>query len=428
MAEFQRFSGLIASLILGLSFGSVSFAEQAPQQVEEQVAEQADIPDITAPSLAPKPPSMIDLSYINQRVERLMEEDQMVGFALAVIDRGEVKLVEGYGETFPGGPAVDKDTVFRWASLSKGMAGTLAGILKERGELDLDAPLSKFNTSLKLPKAGLSKLNVGDVLSHQLGIVPNAYDTRLEDGVDPKVIRKDLGKLKYICTPGECHSYQNVAFDTITEIVADVTGKKYHDLVTQHVFAPLDMRTASLTRKDLKRTGNWARPFGYSRGLSMVRPVDLNDNYYNVPAAGGMNSSIEDLAKYMKAQMGLVPDAIPESVLEEVHAPKTATWKERNRMRRKSSHVTHADYALGWRIYDYAGRKLVGHRGAVKGYRAMILFDPELDTGIAALWNSSTNKPVGLQFEVMDMAYGFERQKWMKLTSDESEPIRSGGD
>lgn len=382
---------------------------------------------ISAPSIAPPPPPLLDLNYIEKRAKSLMEEDQMIGFALAVVDRGEITLAKGYGKQYPGGPAVDKDTVFRWASLSKGMAGTLAGILDEKGSLDLAAPLSSFDTTLKLPKSGLSKLNVEDVLSHQLGIVPNAYDTRLEDGVDPKVIRKDLGKLNYICTPGDCHSYQNVAFDTISEIVADVTGKKYKDLVTEHIFAPLEMKSASLTRQDLKSTGNWARPFGYSRGISMMRPVELNDNYYKVPAAGGMNSSIEDLARYMQAQMGLMPDVVPENVLDEIHAPRTPTWKERNRMKRQSSHITHAEYALGWRVYDYAGRKLIGHRGAVKGYRAMILFDPELDTGMAALWNTSSSKPVGLQFELMDMAYGLERRKWMKLTSDESDPISAGG-
>ncbi len=386
-------------------------------------------PNISAPSLAPPAPApVLDLAYIDQRAEKLMQEDQMIGFALAVVEKGEISFVKGYGKTYPGGPAVDKDTVFRWASLSKGMAGTLAGVLNKNGALDLKAPISDFHTSLRLPKNGLSTLKVEDILSHQLGIVPNAYDTRLEDGVDPKIIRKDLGKLTNICTPGECHSYQNVAFDTISEVMAEATGKDYKDLVTEYIFAPLNMRSASLTKDDLKRTGNWARPFGYSSGISMMRPVELNDNYYKVPAAGGMNSSIEDLAQYMRAQMGLVPEVLPEDVLQEIHTPRTPTWKERNRMRRKSSHVTHADYALGWRVYDYAGHKLIGHRGAVRGYRAMILFDPVLDTGIVAMWNSTSSKPVGLQFELMDMAYGFERTKWMQLTSDESEPIRHGGD
>ena len=35
-----------------------------------------------------------------------------------------------------------------------------------------------------------------------------------------------------------------------------------------------------------------------------------------------------------------------------------------------------ASYGLGWRIYDYAGHKVVGHHGGVTGYRSLIMFDP----------------------------------------------------
>jgi beta-lactamase class C len=218
-----------------------------------------------------------------------------------------------------------------------------------------------------------------------------------------------------------------VAFDAFSEITQKVDGQNYGEAVKERILDPLGMTSASLTRKELKASGNYARPFGYSRGLGMVKPVGLNDNYYRVPAAGGMNSSIRDLAKYMKAQMGLAPDVISEEVLDQVHAPQIATWRERNRMRRRSEHVKHADYAMGWRTYDYAGHKLVGHRGAVRGYRAMILFDPKTDTGIAAMWNSETNKPVNLQYEVMDMALGLGQNKRMHLAADNDDKMSRGG-
>ncbi|MFC7292503.1 serine hydrolase domain-containing protein [Hirschia litorea] len=428
MSRLGDISAFVSRVVLftavGVSFAIAGEADDGIETPSKPVA----TGELSAPTLAPRPPSLIDLNYVNARVEDLMKEDQMVGFAIAIVDRGEMSFVKGYGNVFPGGPQVNKDTVFRWASLSKGMAGTLAGILDNRGQMDLKAPVSNYKTTLRLPANGTAKVKVEDLLSHQLGIVPNAYDTRLEDGVDPQIIRKDLGKLKNICPPADCHSYQNVAFDAISEIAADVTGKSYQELVTENILQPLGMTSASLTREELIQSGNYAFPFGYSRGISMVAPVELNDNYYKVPAAGGMNSSIEDLARYMQAQMGLAPNVLPPEVLDKIHAPKAATWKERNRMRRQSSHITHADYALGWRVYDYEGRKLVGHRGAVRGYRAMILFDPELDTGIAALWNSSTSMPVGLQFEVMDMAYGLEPQKWMKLSSQGEDELTTSGD
>ena len=77
-------------------------------------------------------------------------------------------------------------------------------------------------------------------------------------------------------------------------------------------------------------------------------------------------------------------------------------------------------YGLGWRSYDYAGHRLIGHRGGVDGYRALILFDPDAKTGIVAMWNSNTGKPHGLQFEAMDLFYGLEYRDWMRLDEEQA--------
>jgi beta-lactamase class C len=45
----------------------------------------------------------------------------------------------------------------------------------------------------------------------------------------------------------------------------------------------------------------------------------------------------------------------------------------------------------------------------------MILFDPERDSGVVALWNSNSRKPVGIQFVVMDMVYGLAPVDWLGL-------------
>ena len=84
--------------------------------------------------------------------------------------------------------------------------------------------------------------------------------------------------------------------------------------------------------------------------------------------------------------------------------------------------VRDARYALGWRVYKYgeAGNRVVGHRGAVEGYRSYILFDPDRDTGVVILWNSSSRRPNGIGFEVMDMAYNLPFHDWMDLGTSAS--------
>jgi beta-lactamase class C len=84
-------------------------------------------------------------------------------------------------------------------------------------------------------------------------------------------------------------------------------------------------------------------------------------------------------------------------------------------MRKFRERLSHSSYGLGWRIYDYAGHKVVGHRGGVKGYRSLIMFDPVRKTGVAALWNASSNKPSGVEFEVLDMLYKLPAKDWMQL-------------
>jgi beta-lactamase class C len=92
--------------------------------------------------------------------------------------------------------------------------------------------------------------------------------------------------------------------------------------------------------------------------------------------------------------------------------------------------VRTAQYGLGWRIYDYAGHRVIAHRGGLKGYRSLIMFDPALKSGVVALWNSSTNQPGGIEFEVMDMIYHLPPRDWMgvdaRQTPEQPEPEGDG--
>ncbi|MEQ3747347.1 MAG: serine hydrolase domain-containing protein [Henriciella sp.] len=360
----------------------------------------------------------VDTEQLDRRLNKLVQRGNMVGLAVAVIEDGEITFAQGYGETHRGGAAVSTDTVFRWASLSKGVASTMTVKLVSDGKLSLSDTLSKFATSIRLPKMAERKGTVDNLLSHMVGIVPNAYDLRLEGGADPIAIRRSLAKLKAMCPVGECHTYQNVAFDAVSEIVQDVEGKPFTEAVEEYLFQPLQMFSASYGRDALQGSFSWARPHRKRRAdiLPVLKSVKVP--YYKVPAAGGANGSILDLAKFAKAQMGLNPEVLDQDDLDELHTPRVYTRREQSGMsRRYGGQVRDARYALGWRVYKYgkAGHRVVGHRGAVEGYRSLILFDPERDTGVVALWNSNAREPVGVQFEVMDMVYGLPAQDWMKI-------------
>ena len=355
----------------------------------------------------------IDYGAFDQRLQRMIREPSMVGMAVGIVENGRITFLNGYGETLAGsGDRVTPLTVFRWASVSKGVAGTMAAKLAEMGKLDLDAPIARYAPSLKLPGGNENRATLRDVLSHRLGLYRNAYDDRLEGGEDPRQIRQELASLAQLCPPGTCWSYQNVAFDSASEAVSKAMGEPYQQGVPDLLFKPIGMSSASVTRAGLESSPSWARPHAVGR-----RPLPMSDAYYRVPAAGGINSNIKDMALWMIAQMGLMPDVLDQKVLDEIHAPLVATPSERGRLRKFAERLHDPFYGFGWRSYDYAGHHIIGHRGGINGYRSLILFDPKLKSGVVALWNSNSSQPAALEFEVMDMLYHLDFRDWMELDS-----------
>lgn len=354
----------------------------------------------------------VDYALLDERMEALVKKPFMVGLAVGVVENGRITFLRGYGRTLAGSDeSVTPETVFRWASLSKGVAATMVAKLAEQGKVDLNAPISTYKTSLRLPASAEYRASVIDLLSHRLGLYHNAYDPKLESGEDPRVLRASLAQLDLVCQPGTCWDYQNVAYDTASEIVSDVTGQPYQTAVTRRLFDPIGMTSASVTREGLESSPSWARP--HSTG---GRPLEVSDSYYRIPAAGGVNSNIKDLALWMLAQMGEMPDVISANELKVLHARFVKTANERGRLHMPPGEpLEGAWYGLGWRSYDYAGHVLVGHRGGVDGYRSLILFDPAKKSGVVALWNSNTNQPGGLEFEVMDQIYHRPFHDWLHI-------------
>jgi beta-lactamase class C len=336
----------------------------------------------------------------------------MVGLAVGAVERGQLRFVRGYGVTQAGtSDPVTPDTVFRWASLSKGVASALVMQLAQEGRLTLDTPVASLGTTLTVP-GDAARATVADLLSHRLGLTHNAWDDRLEAGEDPKFLRANLGTLPSACPPGTCHAYQNVAFDAASEIVEHLTGQTYAEAARQRIFAPLGMTSATIGRAGLQAAASWARPHHYRK-----TPAVVEDNYYRVPAAGGVNASIKDLTRWMQAQMGEAPNVLPPPVLAAMHEDRVATPP---RVRPGPSDPKDNEYGLGWRSFTYDGHRLVGHRGSVDGYASLILFDPADQSGIVMLWNANYFRPARLEYEFFDMLYGLPFTDRLQLETTRS--------
>ena len=370
------------------------------------------------PPVVTSGPSNLDFARLEARIGRLMQEESMVGFAIGIVENGQIRFVRGFGTTASNNQdRVSENTVFRWASLSKGVAADMVALLASRGQLSLNDPINRYSSSLRLPGGNEARATVTDLLSHRLGIHGHAHDARLESGHDPRHLRGLLAFLPQQCSPGDCHSYQNVGYDAATDIIERLTGKPFEQALKENLFMPLGMSNASATRQGLMSAASWARPHRRGRGS---RPEDVLEPYYRVPSAGGVNGSIMDLTLWMRAQMGLAPQVLPPDALTAVQTPVVNTPGETRRRRKFLERTPSSAYGLGWRVFNYAGNKVVGHHGGVRGYRSLILFDPARKSGVVALWNSGTAKPNGIEYEVMDMFYGLPFRDWLGLDSAEA--------
>ena len=355
--------------------------------------------------------AQVDTAEIDRRAALLMNQLEMAGLSVAVVEGGKITFAKGYGERLrDSGQMVTADTVFRWASVSKGVAANTLLSLVEEGGFDLSDSAEELAPSLDLPGPQSEQVNLVHLLSHQTGIVRNAYDTRIEGGRAAKPTRTALANLELMCAPGTCHTYQNVAYDASAEIIERQAGLPYKTVVQSRVFDPLGMKTASMTLEGLTSSKNWARPHGrFGERISQVKPT-----YYRVPAAAGVNSSVRDLAKWMTAQFPK-SGKIPPERLSAMQTPIVQTRSEQRYLNSYYGALQNSHYGLGWRVYDYHGHKVVGHRGGVEGYRALVLFDPEKQSGIAMMWNSPHSRPIGLQMEFLDQLYGLPKRDWLRL-------------
>lgn len=351
----------------------------------------------------------IDYRNLDRDFAAMAARPEMAGLAIAIVEDGEIRFVRTYGVTDKrSGEPVTPQTVFRWASVSKGVAGSLAAKLATEGTLNLEAPLSGWQTSLRLPKSAEMRISLAQLLSHQTGLTKNSYDNKLEDGESPSLLRGQLSVAPLKCEPGTCHSYQNIAFDAVSEILGQATGTLYSGAVREQLFGPLGMNSAQFGRIGLTGAESWARPH---RGDEVLT---LSESYWRVPAAAGVNSDIVDMARWMRAQMGVDEPILSRETIAIAQAPLVRTGRVYGGDLARA--LTTPSYGLGWRSFNYTGRQLVGHSGAVDGYRATMIFDPAARTGVVAMWNNGWGRPFTIPFAVLDSYYGQSVSDWLDLS------------
>ncbi|AIC12488.1 beta-lactamase family protein [Xylella fastidiosa subsp. morus] len=358
-----------------------------------------------------------DIKAIESMAEQLTYGQKVPGLAMAIVQGGHILSMRGYGVNDVSNPQpVNAHTVFRLASLSKAFASAMTGLLVNDGILSWNSKIVDYVPGFHLSNpTATNKLTVADVLSHRVGLSRNAYDGEIESNADYYSLNRKLAYAPLICSPGECYSYQNVAFSLIGDVVFAASGDFYEQAVERRIFKPLGMNDASLGLAGIRSSQSWARP--HTRTKKGWRPVVVKQTYYHLAPAAGVNASASDMAQWLLAQTGHKPEVLPAPLLVTLHTPLVSTPSE-VRPGWREQRLLAASYALGWRLFNYNGHTLVFHAGAVQGYRGLVALLPERDFGVAILCNGETGLPSGLLLTILDRVLGLRGQHRLDLETD----------
>ena len=367
------------------------------------------------PAGRPAPPPGVD-----QWVERAMRTFEVPGLALAIVKDDEVVLAKGYGvrklgETTP----VDARTLFGIASNTKAFTATALGLLVEQGRIGWDEPVVRYLPAFAMWDPFVTReLTVRDLLVHRSGLGLGAGDLLWwpESTYDRKEIARRLRFIPPATSFRAGYAYDNVLYLVAGELIEAVSGQTWENFVTTRILQKVGMTGTNVRHSAAAAGGNVATPHAPVDGtVRPIRPFDSD----NTNPAGGINSSAEDMAKWLRVQLagGRLDDgsrlfsADTARQLTSIVTPiPIGDPPPELPPRGMSFH----GYALGFDIRDYRGHKMVTHTGGLPGYVSRVAMIPDLNVGVAVLTNQESGAAFdSVAFHVLDHFLGAPAFDWI---------------
>ena len=362
----------------------------------------------------PIPAGQIDraIGELDHLAAEIMRRSGVPGMAVAVVRDGITVYAKGFGVRKAGtSEAVDADTVFQIASLSKSITGTIVARQVQAGVIDWDTPVVKHLPWFRLKDPWVtSHVTVGDLLSHRSGLPDHGGDTLEDIGFDRRQV---LERLRFLpLAPFRIsYAYTNFGLTAGAEAVAVAARKDWATLSDEALFKPLGMASTSMRFSDFEKRAN--RAVGHVRVGDRFEPKYQRKPDAQAPA-GGVSSSVNDLARWLAmlteggvwngAQFIETKALLPAMSPQAFSAPP-ATFTARSGF-----------YGYGFNVsVTPAGRTSFSHSGAfAMGAGTNFLILPSARVGIVVLTNAQpTGAAEALVAQFIDLVqFGKIERDW----------------
>ncbi|MBC7884343.1 MAG: beta-lactamase family protein [Saprospiraceae bacterium] len=328
------------------------------------------------------------------------------GMAVLILKDNQVIFEKEYGtKSVHSNEPIDRESIFRLGSVSKGFAGILSAILINKNMIHLDDPLFMYIPELTLKAKTQDKiLRVKHILTHSSGLTEHAFSNLVDENQSMETIINNLNHITPRDSTDKSYAYQNATFGLIERVIERVTGMTYAEALDFYLFSPLEMCKISCSYQAICQAENVCAGHKYGSSKTGFKQISFSPHYYNVVSAGGINASLGDMQKWLSAVMGYLPDVIPAKALSIAFHPYIST-KNDDKYFNNWPGVQESGYGLGWRLIETHTNHLIYHGGLVNGFRTEIAFDPEKKLGIVLLFNSTcaySNQAVPLFFQLWE--------------------------
>ncbi len=319
-------------------------------------------------------PSTIATVPINDdfddKIEELMEEACFPSLSACIIKNNSIIWSKGYNAT--------NDTIYLAGSISKTITATAIMQLWEQGLFDLGDDVNEYLPyDLRNPKYPDISITFRMLLAHQSSLsivtiglflffsVLHLPIEKLSEYILPD--GRIYNPLSWVDSPpGEKHTYSSIGYEILEYLVEHFSNQSFTDYCQENIFQPLKMFDTSFLPEDLDED-RFAIPYIHFLTKYLRLPHYTNYNF----AAGGVRTTVLDLARYLLAYMnGGEYDGA--RILEEETIDMMLTYQYPNNR-----------YGLGWKMIDMVNdTRQIGHSGAVPGGLAYMFYLSSDNTGV----------------------------------------------
>lgn len=338
-------------------------------------------------------------------VDGVRKQFDVPGIAVAIVKDGKVVFERGYGVRELGKPTpVDAHTLFAIASNTKAFTSAALSILADEGKLSLDDRVIEHLPWFQMSDPYISReMRLRDLLVHRSGLGLGAGDLLFWPGTEystEEVVRR----LRHVPIEGGFRSqyaYDNILYGVAQLVIEKLSGQSYADFLRSRILGPLDMDETRFNSDALRPGDNVAT--GYSQADFKTLVPAPRMAWDNVSAAGGLYSSVHDMSKWLRVQLGggvIAADADGEDGKRLFSSKRQqAMWSvvtpiavgEPSVPELAAANPNFAGYGEGWFLSDYRGHKLVWHTGGWPGMVSRVTLLPEQKLGVVVLTNAEVS-------------------------------------